>query len=100
MGFNKRRMEMDRKGAAEKEAMARRELGPQVLEDAARLVETCNARQEARMPMLFSPTIGAAIVARQFNSPRSAATAAQAAQPTRRTHFAGLRKAHAFGHPL
>jgi hypothetical protein len=58
MGFNKRRMESEHAAAA-KEAAARRALGPQILEDAVRLVETWNARQEARMPMLFSPTISA-----------------------------------------
>jgi hypothetical protein len=66
MGFNKRRMESERAAAAEKEAAARRALGPQILEDAVRLVATWNARQEAHMPMLFSPTIGAAITARHW----------------------------------
>ena len=66
MGFNRRKMEMDRKAAAEKEAAARPELGPQILEDAARLVETWNARLAGHMPMLFSPTIGAAITAGYF----------------------------------
>jgi hypothetical protein len=64
MGFNKRRMESERAAAAAKEAAARRSLGPQILEDAERLVTTWNARQEAHMPMLFSPTIGAAVAAR------------------------------------
>jgi hypothetical protein len=63
MGFNKRKMESVRKAEAEKEAAGRRELVPQILEDAVRLVETWNARQAAHMPMLFSPTIGAAITA-------------------------------------
>jgi hypothetical protein len=49
---------------AAKEAAARRALGPQMLEDAERLVLTWNARQEAHMPMLFSPTIGAALTVR------------------------------------
>jgi hypothetical protein len=66
MGFNKRRMDSERAAAAEKGAAARRTLGPQILEDAERLVETWNARQEAHMPMLFSPTIGAAIAARYW----------------------------------
>jgi hypothetical protein len=66
MGFNKRRMDSERAAAAEKEAAARRALGPQILEDAERLVETWNARQEAHMPMLFSPTIGAAIAVRYW----------------------------------
>jgi len=66
MGFNKRRMESERAAAAAKEAEARRALGPQILEDAERLVATWNVRQEARMPMLFAPTIGAAIAARHW----------------------------------
>jgi hypothetical protein len=36
---------------------------PQVLEDAERLIAAWNERQAKRMPMLFSPTIGAAITA-------------------------------------
>jgi hypothetical protein len=66
MGFNKRRMESERAAAAAKEAAARRALGRRVLEDAERLIATWNARQEAHMPMLFSPTIGAAITARYW----------------------------------
>jgi hypothetical protein len=66
MGFNKRRMESERAAAAEKEAAARRALGRQVLEDAECLVATWNARQEAHMPMLFFPTIGAAVAARYW----------------------------------
>jgi hypothetical protein len=66
MGFNKRRMESERKAAAAKEAEARGVLGPQILADAARLVKSWNARQEAHMPTLFSPTIGAAISARHW----------------------------------
>jgi hypothetical protein len=34
-----------------------------VLEDAKRLIDAWNERQAKRMPMLFSPTIGAAIAA-------------------------------------
>jgi hypothetical protein len=66
MGFNKRRMESERKAAAAQEAEARRALGPQILADAERLVATWNARQQAHMPMLFSPTISAAIAARHW----------------------------------
>jgi hypothetical protein len=36
------------------------------LEDAEHLIATWNSRQEAHMPMLFSPTIGAAIAARHW----------------------------------
>jgi hypothetical protein len=63
MGFNRREMESRRKAAAEKEAAARRALDPQILEDAARLVAAWNERQAGRMPLLFAPTIGAAITA-------------------------------------
>lgn len=66
MGFNKRRMESERAAAAAEESEARRALEPQILGDAQRLIATWNARQEARMPMLFSPTIGAAIAGRHW----------------------------------
>ena len=63
MGFNKRRTESERSAAAAKEAEARRAFGSQILADAEHLIATWNARQEAHMPMLFLPTIGAAIAA-------------------------------------
>jgi len=55
VGFNRRKMEDRRRDAAEKDA--------QVLEDAERLIAAWNERQAKRMPMIFSPTIGAAIKA-------------------------------------
>ena len=66
MGFNKRKMADARKTAADKEAAARRGLGSQILEDAERLIAAWNERQAKRMPMLFAPTIGAAIAARHW----------------------------------
>jgi hypothetical protein len=63
MGFNRRKMEDQRRQAAEKEAAARRATDDQLLEDAERLIDAWNERQAKRMPMLFSPTIGAAITA-------------------------------------
>src|SRR5271163_4847923 len=66
MGFNKRKMEDDRRQAAEKEAARRRATDAQVLEDAERLIGAWNDRQAKRMTMLFSPTIGAAINARYW----------------------------------
>jgi hypothetical protein len=63
MGFNRRKMEDRRREAAEKEAASRRATDPLVLEDAERLIAAWNERQAKRMPMLFSPTIGAAIAA-------------------------------------
>jgi hypothetical protein len=63
MGFNKRRMDSERAAAAAKEAEARRALGPQILADAESLIGVWNERQARRMPMLFAPTIGAAITA-------------------------------------
>jgi len=61
MGFNRRKMEDERRQVAEKEAAARRASDAQVLEDAERLIAAWNDRQAKRMPMIFSPTIGAAI---------------------------------------
>ena len=66
MGFNRRKMEDERRQAAEKEVAARRATDAQVLEDAERLIGAWNERQAKRMPMLFSPTIGAAITARYW----------------------------------
>jgi hypothetical protein len=63
IGFNKRKMEDRRRQAAEKEAAARRSTDQQILEDAEQLVTAWNERQAARVPMLFSPTIEAAITA-------------------------------------
>jgi len=63
MGFNKRKMEDRRRKAAEQDAAARRALGPQIIEDSVKLVEAWNARQAAHMPVLFSPTIEAAVTA-------------------------------------
>jgi len=63
MGFNRRKMEDQRRDAANKEAATRRATDAQVLEDAERLIAAWNERQAKRMPMLFSPTIGAAITA-------------------------------------
>jgi hypothetical protein len=54
-------MEDQRRLAAEKEAAARRATDAQVLEDAERLIAAWNERQAKRMPMIFSPTLGAAI---------------------------------------
>jgi len=66
MGFNRRKMEAERKAKADAEAALRRGTDAQVLEDAERLIRAWNARQGQRMPMLFSPTIGAAITARHW----------------------------------
>jgi hypothetical protein len=66
MGFNRRKMEDERRRLAEKQAAERRATDPQIIEDAARLVAAWNERQEKRMPMLFSPTIDAAIAARYW----------------------------------
>jgi hypothetical protein len=52
-----------RRQEAEKEAAARRATDRQILEDADHLIAVWNERQAKRMPMLFSPTIGAAIKA-------------------------------------
>ncbi len=66
MGFNRRKIEDQRRRAAEKEAAAQRATDAQVLEDAERMIAAWNERQAKRMPMLFSPTIGAAVAARYW----------------------------------
>jgi hypothetical protein len=48
------------------EPPVRRATDAQVLEGAKRLIAAWNDRQSQRMPMLFSPTIGAAITARYW----------------------------------
>ena len=66
MGFNRRKMEDERKAKADAEAASRRATDAQVLDDAERLIGAWNERQAARMPMLFSPTIAAAIASRHW----------------------------------
>jgi hypothetical protein len=66
MGFNKRKKNDERRQVAEKEAAAHRATDAQVLEDAERLIGAWNERQAKRMPMLFSPTIGAAVASRYW----------------------------------
>jgi len=61
MGVNKRKMEDRRRQAAEKEAAARRATEKQILDDADHLIAVWNERHARRMPMLFSPTISAAL---------------------------------------
>src|SRR6516165_895295 len=62
MGFSRRKMEDQRRDAAEKEAASRR-ASDALLEDAERLIAAWNERQAKRMSMILSPTIGAAITA-------------------------------------
>jgi hypothetical protein len=66
MGFNRRKMDADRKAKADAEAATRRATDAQVLEDAERLIGAWNERQAKRMPMRFSPTIGAAVAVRHW----------------------------------
>jgi hypothetical protein len=61
MGFNKRKLQDQHRQAAEKEAAKRRATDAQVLADAERLIAAWNERQALHAPMIFSPTIGAAI---------------------------------------
>jgi hypothetical protein len=68
MGFNRRKMEAERKVKADAEAAAKRATDAQVLADAEALIAAWNERQRKAMPMLFAPTIGAAIAATQLVS--------------------------------
>ena len=60
-GFNRLKMEERHQLVAEQAAASRRATDAQVLEDAERLIGVRNERQAKRMPMLFLPTIGAAV---------------------------------------
>ena len=66
MGFNRRKMEAERQAKADAEAATRRATDAQVLEDAERLINAWNERQARRMPLLFAPTIGAAMRGRYW----------------------------------
>jgi hypothetical protein len=66
MGFNRRKIEAERNARAATELAARRASDPQVREDAERLIGDWNERQARRMPVLFAPTIGAALAARYW----------------------------------
>jgi hypothetical protein len=63
MGFNRRKMEADRKAKADAEAAARRATDAQVLEDAEQLIAAWNERQAKRIPMLFSERAWPAVAA-------------------------------------
>ena len=52
MGFNRRKMEDQRRTAAEKEAASRRATDAQVLEDAERLIVAWNERQSLRLLLI------------------------------------------------
>jgi hypothetical protein len=64
MGFNRRKLEADRTAKADALAAARRAADAQVLAVAESLIEAWNERQTKHMPLLFTPTIGAALAAR------------------------------------
>jgi hypothetical protein len=51
MGFNRRKMEDERRREAEKQAAAKRARSPQVRADALRLVTEWNERQAQRAPL-------------------------------------------------
>src|SRR4029077_16258289 len=63
MGSNRHKMEDERRSAAEKKVAEQRATDPQIMADAGSPVGVWNERQKQQMPMLFSPTIGAAIAA-------------------------------------
>ena len=63
MGFNRRKMEDQRRRAANRTGLP---TDAQVLEDGEQLIAAWNERQAQRMPLLFAPTIGAAIASRHW----------------------------------
>ena len=66
MGFNRRKIEADRRAKASAQEAFRRTADPHVREDAERLITAWNARQARQMPALFAPTIGAARAAHHW----------------------------------
>ena len=64
MGYNRRKMEADRKAQADAEAAARRASDAQVPVDAENLIAAWNERQAWRMPSLFAPMMGTALNSR------------------------------------
>jgi hypothetical protein len=66
MGFNLRKLEAERKAKADVEASAGRAADAQVLVDPEALIAAWNERQVRRMPLLFAPTIGAALATRYY----------------------------------
>jgi len=58
-----RKLKAEQKAKANAEAANRRATDAQMLEDAERLIAAWNERQTICAPMIFSPTIGAAIAA-------------------------------------
>jgi hypothetical protein len=64
MGFKSPKVGTERKAKADAEATARRAADAHVLADAERLIAAWNQRQARRMPLLFAPTIGAALASR------------------------------------
>ena len=63
MGFNRRKMEDQRRQGAEKEAAARRATDAEVLEDAERLISAWNERQAERMPMSRGRLVSRPVIA-------------------------------------
>ena len=55
MGFNKRKLEDQRREAADKEAANRRVTDAQVLKDAERLIAVWNERQAKKRPAVACP---------------------------------------------
>ena len=58
MGFNRRKMEDQRRHAAEKEAATHRATDAQVLEDAERLIAVWNERQTIGAAIFVGPLSG------------------------------------------
>jgi hypothetical protein len=67
MGLNHRMLEAERKAKAGAEAAAGHGSRAHALADAKRLIAHWNERQDRRMPLLFGPTIGAAVASRHHS---------------------------------
>jgi hypothetical protein len=61
MGFNRRKLEDERRRAAEKEAASRRATGAQILGDAERLIAAWNERQAPSVSLIVPLAVGLAL---------------------------------------
>ena len=88
-GFNRLKMEERHRLVGEQAAASRRATDAQVLEDAERMIGVRNERQAKRMPMLFLPTIGAAV-------PRGTGSCGCAVRPAAPFRLPRSHAVHAF----
>ena len=99
MGFDRRKIDDERRQVADAELAVRRATDAQVLEDAKRLIDAWNERRTKRLPMLFSPTVGAAIAPATGSFGCGVRPAARSARYRRRKPTCGPLSKHSLRWP-